>query len=131
MKQSKITILLITLIIFLLLTGCNNTHQYELKQEIENIAGVTIVDEQGEFALTKAEYEELLTELQELPCKKYWNDPCQTIGEPYILIEYVDGNCEAICSSASSYNNGKSIKYGIIYFDYEDFQKLLQGISDH
>lgn len=129
MKQSKITILLTIFIIVLLLTACDNTYQYELKQQIENIARVTIVDEQGELALTKAQYEELLTELQELSCKKYWNDPCQTIGEPYVFVEYADGNCEAICSAASYYNNGESIKYGRVYFDYEDFRELLQDIS--
>ena len=126
-RMSRFFIALILFIVMVLFSSCGLEYRYELKQPSENIKKVIIFQSQTIVNLSESEYKTLLMRLQELPCRKYMNDPCCTIEEPYILVEYNDGSTESISASASGYFDGERMRCGWFYFDTEQFSELLES----
>ena len=69
---------------------------------------------------------DILTDIQALPCKLYWNDPSCMIGRPYVLIEYKNGGIEEICASSNCYTMGERPDFDWEYFDTDEFLEVLR-----
>lgn len=109
----------------LLICGCQTEHQFQYAQALDQVARVVIVTEENGNQILRESTPDLLVGLQRLPCKSYWNDPCDEIGKNYIVIEYKNGDREFIGASANYYEINGKFRYGHEYFDDEDFLSLL------
>lgn len=123
-KNANIFILLF--ISLIALTACSRTYAYRYEEPIDAVENILFVDEKSERPVEKEDFAALLQDIQNLPCQKYWNDPCQVLSYPYILVEYSDGSCEAISSSANYYKAGGTTDYGWEYFDPDSFSAILE-----
>lgn len=119
--------ILVLIAAFLLVGGCQAEHQYQYAQAMDQVTRVVIVTEENGNQVLRESTPDLLNELQSLPCKSYWNDPCDDIGKDYIVIEYKNGGREFIGASANYYEINGKCRYGREYFDDEDFFSLLDA----
>lgn len=117
--------ILVLIAAFLLVGGCQAEHQYQYAQAMDQVTRVVIVTEENGNQVLRESTPDLLNELQSLPCKSYWNDPCDEIGKNCIVIEYKNGGREFIGASANYYEINGKCRYGREYFDNEDFLSLL------
>lgn len=111
--------------ITILLTGCGNC-QYSVQQPVENIVRITYVDENAQSEIPKEHIEALVAEIQQLQCKRWYNDPQEVLSIPYIIIYYADGSCEEISAMASYRRTSKNKKFLWVYFDRDEFCEVLE-----
>ena len=116
--------ILISCVVVLLLTlaACQSGKTYTYAQPISNVEKIIIVSEEMQKEVSLSLFEEL----KGLTCERYWNDPCQDIGETYIKILYKDGSQECIGASANFYEKNGKKDFGWEYFDPSAFSDLLR-----
>ena len=80
--RTKSILLIIIIILSLLSTGCQTNDKYEFAQTMDNMKKVEIINvENGEEkVLIELDSFDIISDIQELSFKKYWNDPCQVIN---------------------------------------------------
>ena len=124
MKKRFIMVLIAAI---LLICGCQTEHQFQYAQAMDQVTRVVIVTEENGNQILRESTPDLLVGLQSLPCKSYRNDPCDEIGNSFIVIEYKNGGREFIGASANYYEINGTCRYGREYFDDEDFFSLLDA----
>lgn len=124
MKKSPLIMLI--MIIVALFCGCQKQYKYEFEQPIEQAKQIFIVLEENGVEHRVECSDEILTDIQVLPCWKYWNDPPHKIAAPYVLIIYKNGGVEEISADSNCYTIDGKVDYDWEYFDTDEFLKVLQ-----
>lgn len=124
--MKKIHLLMFIMISIVLFCGCQKSYEYRFEQPIEQVEQIFIVlEENGEERRVECS-DEILTDIQMLPCRKYWNDPPHMITAPYVLIIYKNGGVEEISAGSNCYEIDGKVDFDWEYFDSDEFLKVLQ-----
>lgn len=150
MKLRKIIISLLIIAVLLYLASCQGRTKYQFSQSFDSIHSIEIIDIPGDGAqsdrelgkitiiqtISPTDWQLFLNSLQDIPCRKYWNDPPQYIRNRAVQITYKDGTIEILSSSSSGLCtevNGfyKVIDYNRFYFDDEIFLAILNSYTEN
>lgn len=136
MIKSKVC-LIYTMLFFgvFCLSGCNSSLKYEFSQPNECISKIEVIEittDNHENILTELESDsEIVSEIQSLQCKKYWNDPNQSIVGIALKVYYTDTSYEIITWESNAYYSKDSCDYGWEYFDKESFDSILNSYIEN
>lgn len=125
MKKTLI-FLITTIIIIISFCGCRMQYEYGFEQPIEQVKQIFIVLEENGVEHRIKCSTDILTDIQSIPCRKYWNDPPQVIVAPYVLIEYKDGCIEEISADSNCYIIDGESDFDWEYFDSYEFLEVLK-----
>lgn len=128
----KRVLLFLVLILLLLIAGCKANNKYEFAQTIDNMKKVEIikVEEGEETALIELDSFDIISDIQDLSCEKYWNDPCQVINGLAVKIYYDDSSYEIITWECNVFCENEICDYGWEYFDMEEFNSTIESYLD-
>lgn len=112
------------------LFGCNSSLEYKFAQSYEHISKIELIkiSEDNEEILAELTADsKIISDIQNLQCKKYWNDPNHSIMGLAIKIYYTDSSYEIITWESNVYYSGNSHNYGWEYFDKDSFNSILDA----
>ena len=123
MLQKK---LLLIISVICVLVGCVSESKYHFKKPIDDVVLVQIMCvQENEEVLYETKETEILYDILELKCRRYFNDPVTTLRGTIIKIWYNDGCYEMVASDCTAYYNGKRLKIGREHFDWKQFDALI------
>ena len=104
--RKRITLALIVLLVFCLCGCTRKTYDIPLKQDMNEITRISLVDNTGcnkgmepTTLLVIEEHDEIvgfITDLTNIKCQAYFNDPPTSLGYLYVEILYKNGDTETI-----------------------------------
>lgn len=130
--RTKSILLIIIIILSLLSTGCQTNDKYEFAQTMDNMKKVEIINvENGEEkVLIELDSFDIISDIQELSFKKYWNDPCQVINGLAVKIYYDDSSYEIITWECNVFCKDEICDYGWEYFDMDAYTETIEAYLD-
>lgn len=148
MRNVKLFVLFLATVAIFLLCGCEIEANYKFAQPFSSITSIQTVyisrenlenpNDFGEVivysALDPCEWNTLLSDLQNIQCWRYWNDPPNCTRGRAIQICYENGTIEMVGARSSGTcikveDDYKSDDYNWYYFDDEQFTKIWNQYS--
>lgn len=143
--------LIILLPLTLIILHANIHHSYTYLYPADRITGIQLIELQGSVDLYRypvdtipamlddltevqaqigeAQIQAFLSDLSEVPCHQWVNDPCPYVEQGTVLITYADGSREWICSRGTFYQDCSEDEASMTWYWFEDdsFAQLLQS----
>ena len=120
--------ILLFLILSIILSGCQS-RKFEFAQSLENMDKIEIleIDDEQENILAELTSFDIIEDIQNLPYKEYWNDPCQTTIGLALKVYYNDDSYQIVTWECNAYFKDNHSDYGWEYFDKEEYNALLES----
>lgn len=135
MNKSK-ACFIVTMLFFVAfcISGCNSSSKFEFSQSYDYISKIEVIEITDKHENVLAELSsdsEIISDIKNLQCKKYWNDPNQTITGLALKVYYTDTSYEIITWESNAYYSKNSCDYGWEYFNKESFESLLNSYVEN
>ena len=135
----KSYVLVLMSILLCLLSGCSYEGKYQLEQAYNNIQTVEVLyvspyeicsneqllEKDNNASVDEGNWEKLITELENIPCKAYAHDPSWGITGDILRITYKDGSVELVGERGGLYYSADEWEYRYLYFEEAEFHALI------